>query len=222
MNRLASSFFISLILCLLTGCSSIGIRRPGLVGASYHPKNIFSQSERLPDGIRRVAVLPLAYDSQHGDVEAGAAELKHVLETELRKAQRFELTIISPEQCKLWTGRPNWSAKEKLPPDFFTRLNEHLGCDAVLFVELSDYRAYPPLTVGWDLRLVDVNARTIIWAADEIFDAADPAVATGARRYQLSREHFNPILVDSRQALISTRCFGEYTVETLIATLPAR
>jgi len=52
---------------------------------------------------------------------------------------------------------------EILPPDFLDSLQRVYGCDAVLFCELSTFRAYAPLAVGWRMKLVDVRTRQILW-----------------------------------------------------------
>ena len=99
-------------------------------------------------------------------------------------------------------------------------LKNELGCDAVIFPELTQYRPYAPLVIGWNLKLVSLKNQQILWAIDEVFDAGDIAVANGARRYQMRREAANPALAESRQILTSPRVFGQYTAETVLDTLP--
>jgi hypothetical protein len=81
------------------------------------------------------------------------------------------------------------------------------------------------MAIGWNLKLVDATDGQVWWAADEMFDLADPQVVTSARRYQLEHQKYyqaNPELADSRTALISPSRFGSYSAASLFATLPSR
>src|ERR1051326_4264848 len=124
-----------------------------------------------------------------------------------------------------FTGKPAWAANEKLPPNFLSTIKQETGCDAVLFSRLTRDHAYPPVAVGWNLKVVDAGDGQVWWAIDELFDLADPLVVNSARRYQLSHEKYyqaNPLLADSRTALISPRRLAAYSASAMFATLPER
>ena len=55
-----------------------------------------------------------------------------MLVAELGRARQFELVSVSADVLRLLTGRNSWSGEEKLPLDFFDKLKEKLGVDAVL------------------------------------------------------------------------------------------
>jgi hypothetical protein len=173
-----------------------------------------------PTTLRRVAVLPLTTDSADLITEEGRDALQPVLFTELKKTRAFELVFVSPAQLRAITGQPQWNAGETLPLDFFLRLHEALGCDAVIFCRLGQYRAYPPLSVGWDLKLVDANQRHVVWAIDEVFDAGDPSVETAARGYYERGIHTDNPLADPSSILLSPRRFGQYTASAALSTMP--
>ena len=80
---------------------------------------------------------------------------------------------------------------------------------------------YPPMVIGWRMRLVS-NEAGPVWAADEVFDAADQGVSNSARRYNRSRSRNNPVLEDSRSILLSPSEFGQYTLASVLGTLPMR
>ena len=124
-----------------------------------------------------------------------------------------------------FAGKADWAANEKLPQNFLSTIKQETGCDAILFSRLTRYHAYPPMAVGWNLKLVDATDGQVWWAADEMFDLADPRVVTSARRYQLEHQKYyqaNPELADSRTALVSPRRLAAYSAATLFATLPER
>ena len=74
-------------------------------------------------------------------------------------------------------------------------------------------------------KLVDTTDGQIWWAADEVFDTANPKVVNSARRHQLAHQKYNvgnPLLADSKTVLMSPRRLGQYTVDALFSTLPER
>jgi hypothetical protein len=198
------------------GCVS-GPLVPQVTSAS----NVYSANTRLPADLRRVAVLPVTCDGGF-EASAGRDALQPVLVAELTKTRAFEVVPVSREQLGAVTGKSEWSADEVLPSDFFTRLRACTGCDAVLFCRLKQFRAYPPLAVGWDLKLVDASRRTVLWAVDEIFDSGKPAVANAAKRYYTQAVGRTETIVDPEVFLMSPRLFGQYSAAASLAALLAR
>jgi hypothetical protein len=176
----------------------------------------------LPATLRRVAVLPLTTDGSDLITQEGRDALQPVLYTELKKTRAFELVFVSPAQLRAVTGRAEWNAGEALPQDFFPRLHDAFGCDAVIFCRLGQFRAYPPLAVGWDLKLVDGSQRQMVWAIDEVYDAGDPSIETAARNYYERGVHTDDPLGDPGSILLSPRRFGQYTASAALSTLPGR
>ncbi len=207
---------------LWSGCAS-GPLAKTLLGPAFQPANVYRLTPQLPSAVRRVAVLPTSVADEDWLAAAGRAQLEPVLYTELGKANRFELIAVSAQQLLDWTGRGSWKAEDKLPGDLLGRVRESLGCDAVLFSHLRLFHAYKPLVIGWNFKLADCRSGQILWAADEVFDAADPTVARAAERYGQSHgEEWRPWGGEAGTILSSPRRFGQYTVSALLASLPKR
>ena len=192
------------------------------VMATHTPSNIYSPSG-LPSDLRRVALLPLTLPANSSEAEDSHVALEQALQQEISKANRFEVIVVTPAQLHQWTGRAHWGAEEKLPLDFFTNLRERSGCDAVMFTRVTRFRAYPPLTVGFNLKLIYGEApHRILWAVDEVFDAGQPSVVnaatTFAKRHNTGSEH----LSDGWSVLRSPQRFSQYAANAVVATLPTR
>ena len=189
---------------------------------AYHPSNIFMAAGKLSAKLLRVAVLPLAAETESGSLPEGCSALTPVVWEQAVKSKRFEAITIDATKLRAATGRAAWTGGEVLPADFFEFLRREYACDAVLFGELTQFRAYAPLAVGWRFKLVDVNTGSVIWAADEIFDAADTRVAKAAQRF----EHPKPLIPFMESGdwaiLNSPRRFGSFSAAALLETLPAR
>ena len=208
------------LVLLVAGCSTKPLKDP-ILGPSYEVRNVYRQESILPINVRRVAVLPLSFKEDTAALIAGKESLEPVLHTELGKAARFELVFVEPTQMRQWTGRERWDAYEALPPRLFQTIAEKTGADAILFSHLSEFKAYPPMVVGWRMKLVRNDTQTI-WAVAEMFDAAEEPVSNASRRYDRAQVRNNPVLEDSRSILLSPRRFGQYTLNAVVQTLPAR
>jgi hypothetical protein len=207
---------------LVTGCHTIATPSDLVRGKGYRPQNIYAESPALPKNIRRVVVLPLVCDESDTVMNDGRATLEPVLVSELIKTKKFEVVTSDGAFLKNRAGRADWTSEESLPPDLFALLRENSACDAVLFARLTVFRAYPPLAVGWRLRLVNAETGRTIWSADEVFNGGEPSVKDGARRLQLLAERDASSAPDEWFMQNSPAKFGQYTAASLFATLPAR
>lgn len=193
----------------------------GIFPADYRPQNIFAYPAKLSPDLLRVAVLPLAAEGRDADLPEGCDVLNPILRDELVKTKKFEVVAVSPEVLRHRTGQPAWTGAETLPADLLESLRRVYGCDAVLFAELTAFRAYAPLAVGWRLKLVDARSGQTLWAADEIFDASRPAVAGGAKHFQ-RRAPLAGGPADDWAMLNSPRQFGRFSAAAVLACLPER
>jgi hypothetical protein len=216
----------SMAMLALAGCSVLYHPNP-LSGGTYEPANVYRAGPTLPAELRRVAALPMSAASSVTDAEAGIEALEPILHSELARLQRFEVVVVTPDQMRQWTGKPAWRSDEALPASFFVQLRDGTGCDAVLFSHLSRYQPYEPLAIGWRLSLVWVTAGTtphtqILWSVDELVDGGKPEVANAARAYHSQHLRNESPASDSSVILSSPRRFGQFSLGTLLATLPER
>lgn len=194
---------------------------PGPLPLKPRVLNVYRAAPVLPADLRRVAVLPLK--PRVSDLEP---EIRHRLEQalllELGRSGLAEVLPVERGQLQKWTGRASWSPDEPLPPDLFEKLRRATEADAILFVELTAFRAYRPASVGWRLRLVDSRSGCTWWAADEIFNADDPAVVRAARQFERGCRWFADPHRDGWRTLQAPRELARLTVAWLLTTLPAR
>ncbi len=216
-----SIIWLAVVLLVCTGCSEqAGVRRT--LAQPYRPANLHQSAVRLPDHLRRVAVLPLTAGEKTQSAQDEVSALEPILLAELRKQGAFDLVSVSRDQLRAWTGQPAWREEESLPPSLLTRIHEQTGSDGVLFVHVSAFRAYPPLAVGWRLRLVDCLGGQTHWTVDEVFDAGSVEVIKAAQAYARGQLNQPSVELDSTGVLSSPRRFGQYSAAAAIGTLPHR
>jgi hypothetical protein len=190
-------------------------------GARASGLNAYRAGTALPDRLRRVAVLPLTTEVDL-TTEAGAEALAPVWLAELARTRAFEVVPVTADWLLAATGRRGLSAADELPLDLLPRLVAATGCDGVLFCRLTQYRASPPLLVGWSAKLVSADGRQVVWAVDETFDAGDPRVRAAARVFARQRLPGGQAVADPAGNWLAPRQFGQYALQAVLATLPAR
>jgi hypothetical protein len=206
---------------LAVGCASHSIDVAHVADIRYKPSNIYG-AKVLDPRLKRVAILPITTVSSTEALVAGAQLMQPLVGAELEKTKRFDLVTVTSDQLRLWTGQSTWRDDEELPPNFFARLREQCGCDGVFFVQLNRYYPYSPVAIGWKLTLVDAERRSVVWKADEVFDAGDTIVANAARHYSAEHVHIEGPGDDPGVILGSPSRFGQYSLSALMATLPER
>ena len=190
--------------------------------ADSRPENVFAWPPVLPPELQRVAVLPLAAESLNDNLPAGCEALQPVLFDELVRTEKFEVVSVRPENLRASSGRAAWTGTEQLPKGFFESLRREYGCDAVLFCELTVYHAYAPLAVGWRLKLVDTRTHKILWAADVVSDASQPAVSRNAWQFWQNRDKLAAKDEIRWRMQNSPRQFGGYAAAEILSHLPVR
>jgi hypothetical protein len=206
---------------VLTGCGTLPMGDT-VRGPVYAPANVHRSVELLPITMRRVALLPAT--ARIGEVEAsGADAVSGLLLAELQRQHRLEVFHVNHADLARWSGRRDWAVSDQLPADFLESVRKHTGAEAVLFPEITTYRAYPPLAIGLRMTLVEVQSARVLWAVDDLLDAGNPQVSNGARQFYLDQmKGGSETPFDSQSVLDSPRRFSRYVIATLLGTMPDR
>lgn len=215
-----------LALCVLAPCIGIvgcrSVPRPdgAIFGPFYAPQNVRA-APALPHSVARVVLLPLT-GSDHADPEV-LENIRTVFRTEFTRAARAELAVIDGDRLQRLVGEHRVRTTEPLPDGFLARIREGTAADAVLFVEVTSFRPYPPLTLGIRARLVTTDSQETLWACDELFDARVAAVRNAARRHAATPAPQPGAPGDLSQTILQNPDrFAAYVAAALFHTLPPR
>jgi hypothetical protein len=206
---------------LLAGCANLPtpFAKAHPAPAGYTPRN-FMGDALLPATIRRVLVLPVC-GGQVASPESTAA-LDPVVRDALQKQARFEVVMLSREDCRHRYGAPEFSSAGALPHGFMEDLGRAYAADALLFVDLTAFRDQRPLALGVRARLVAVAGPRVVWSFDEIVSGADPAVGRSALLHARAGNRSDLPLDTSYRVLQSPSEFAAYVADTVFGTLPPR
>lgn len=204
----------------LGGCS--GTREwlePVAVEPRHTPVNHLGEV-RLPPGLRRVALLPAW--SGGLIVPEARAELDRTFSDALQRSMRFEVVPVPREWCRRHFGLEDFSGSAALPHDLLSRIATEFGADGVLFIDVTSYRDFRPLSLGVRAKLATVQEPRLIWSFDEQLTAADPGVANSALADARARRSSDLPVDLSAGALQSPSRFAGYVAASVFETLPPR
>ncbi len=197
------------------GCMHPGPYDTARVGPFYSPANV--EREPTIGGLRRVVVLPLW--AAHPVSNESAAAFDEVFLNALQQEHRFEVVALTREECLRRFRRESLSSSSALPTNLLAVLKAEFAADGVLFLDLTVYSAYKPITFGVRGKLASIDGARLIWSFDNVFAADDPAVANAARHHFIDRDKSAP--TDMTPAVLqSPSRFAAYVAATTFATLP--
>jgi hypothetical protein len=200
----------------LGGCaSSPAVTDPVRSGPFFTPAN--HSADASLGSIRRVVVLP-AWVGE-GTATESAAALDPVFLTALQQEKRFEVVTLSRQECRRRYGAEALSSATALPHDLFESLKRDFAADAVLFIDLTAYYPYKPITLGLRGKLASLEDSRLVWTFDNVYSSESPAAANSARNFFLDRDRGIPADL-TRTALQSPSKFAAYAAASMFATLP--
>jgi len=205
---------------LLSSCTATLPKGDGARFGPFFTPTVFQAADQLPTELRRVLVLPIA------DLGTNTEETLAVIDQSAVKAlnlvARFECVHVSRDALARSFHARSFRSTDALPHDFFQRLAQEYGADAVLFMDLVHYAPYPPVAVGLRAKLYRVNDNALLWAIDQTFDSANPSVANSARRHWRNSEPAGTPADMSSTALSTPSRFLAYVMSASFGTLPRR
>ena len=211
---------LGLALALLAsgGCSSVrhmNAKRDTTLGGKRKVENVH-QVEGLPEHLRRVALLPLHLDRyDHLDM----SQIEENFSQELIKRNLFEVVTVTAADMQEIFGQPSYSSVKHLPTKLLSKLHHIYGIDGVMLIDVTHFNAYQPVALGVRAKLLDGRSGEIVWAADELFDAANPEVSNAARKYFHTESKLQYPLHNAQTVLHSPIRFSKYVADALFDTI---
>lgn len=191
---------------------------PARLGPFFQPTNI-ARDDRLPAEMRRVVLLPV-HAGTLAPIESANA-IDDALLNALQRQLRFEVVVLSRDDCRRLFGAAEFSSAGPLPHGFLAKIAEQYGADGVVFTDLTAFRPFRPLALGIRAKLATTADIRLVWAFDEIFAADDSAVANSVRHYHMKGDRHTPFDLSST-ALISPSRYAAYVADAVFSTLPPR
>jgi hypothetical protein len=169
--NIAKTIIIAIVLAGFCGCSIY--RAPVPLGDYYYinPDADFAR-------IGKVALIQLKNNSTNQQI---SLDVTAALYEQIQKKQRFSLRVV-PENDPDWRSL-ELEADSPIKPRQLLLAAKTLHCDAVMLGEITQYSPYPHMVLGLRLRMVDCSDGRLLWAFEQVWDAADKKTEYKIKKY---------------------------------------
>jgi hypothetical protein len=206
------------LVLVVAGCDALpGHTTSRVSKAQFVPTNQVAEAI-MPARLRRLILMPVAGGSEA--TPESCAVIDAVVVEALQHENRFEIVHLTREECQTHFQVEELSSVMPLPANFMAVLRRDYAADGVLFVDLTVYRAYQPLSIGLRAKLAMIDDAHLVWSFDNLYSADDPAVAASATRYLQARETVMLPPDLTTVILQSPDRFASYAVASMFDTLP--
>jgi len=184
--RRIDSLWASLLLCgiALSGCQFYTASVPA---SDYYYLN---PTKDLYD-VGSVAIVEMENNSSYPAI---GSDMTQALFLALQKKQIFSLLVVRQDDPS-WRSlqpapsgasngeRDGSTATAKYSPEQLSTIRKTLNCNGLFTGTVTRYQPYPHMVLGLRLKLVDLRDGRLLWAAEQIWDAADKATAKRIKQY---------------------------------------
>jgi hypothetical protein len=128
--------------------------------------------------IGKVALIKLTNESSQPKINSS---ITLALYEAIQKKQLFSLSIIDEEH-------PAWRSLQLDKNTSYSyqqlaNIKKTLKCDAIILGTVTEYHPYPHMTIGLNLKLIDLRDGQLVWAVEEIWDTSDKKTEYRIERY---------------------------------------
>ena len=218
LRPLLTALAVLAITVLHTGCGTIHTfnqKHDTTFGKKAETVNVF-QDGILPDHLRRVAFLPI-YKGRYDHIDMDRIEENFA--SELTKRNLFEVVVVPEETMKDLFQQGRFSSVENLPTKIISQLHSVYAIDGIMLIDVNHYSAYQPVGIGVAAKLFDGRTGRLVWAADQMFDASNPAVSNAARKYYKTESLIQYPLHETQTVLHSPTRFSKYVANSIFASI---
>ena len=174
---------LTLPVIVLSGCS---IYKTSSQATNYYYRN----PDKNFSSIGRVVLFELANESSYPQI---SSDITKALFDSFQKKQLFGLSIV-------YQADPAWRSLRLEVNSAYTfeqlaAIRKAFKCNAVLIGNVTGYQPFPHMSIGLNLRLIDLRDGQLIWALEQIWDSADKTIESHIKTYfkQQLRQDFAPL-----------------------------
>jgi hypothetical protein len=181
------------------------------------PQYYYLNPDKDLSTVGRVAIVELDNNSSYPTI---CADVTEALFQGLQKKQLFSLTIVRQND-------PSWrslqlNANSTYTPEQLRTIQKTLKCDGVLVGTVTQYQPYPHMAIGLRLKLIDLKDGQLLWALEQIWDAADKTTEHRIKNYFRTQTRSGLAPLREQLAAISSLKFIKFVAYEVGQTLQQR
>ena len=198
---------ISACALLLSGCTIVNPVVPETGHYYINPDSQFGQ-------IAKVAFIEL---DNYSDYPGQTRDVTEATVQALQKKHLFNIRIIrksDPDYIDLQLDR------DKFTYDELSEMRTKLRTDAIIFGAITDYTPYPHMSVGLNMKMLDIKNGYLIWGVEQFWDSTDYNLQKRMKLFHNTnnRDGYNPL--GWELIMTSPRAFNKFVSHEIAQTLP--
>lgn len=207
MNKTLLAIFATCIIGA-TGCSFMHAKEPLVVS--------YSKSDELyKSNIRRVIIIPFAYESDREEV---VKEVTESITIELQKTGEFDVVLPYENVGLLLEGRQSWN-RGSINSEILIEARRRFGADAVISGSITHYKPYKPLVLGLKLGMINTDTGSLLWSFDGVFDSNETTVTNMVKSYFEKSSQKEQSIYGWEIMLLSMGQYTRFVANQIISTL---
>lgn len=171
--------------------------------------------ELYKSNIRRVIVIPFAYESDREEV---VKEVTESITIELQKTGDLDVVLPYENISLLLEGRQLWD-KGSINSEILTEARKRFGADAIISGAITHYKPYKPLILGLKLGMINTDTGSLLWSFDGVFDSNDIKVTNMAKSYFEKSSQKELSIYGWEIMLLSMGQYTRFVANQIVSTL---
>ena len=164
--------------------------------------------------VGRVVIVELNNNSNYPEISSDVTEK---LYQALQKKQIFGLTVVRQDDS-LWRSL-QLDLESRYTLEQIVTLRETLKCDAVLLGTITEFRPYPHMIIGLELKLLDLRDGDLLWALQQVWDSADKTTEYRIKDYFHAHKRSGYAPLQEQLASVSSLEFIKFVSYEVAETL---
>lgn len=176
----------------------------------------YSKSDELyKSNIRRVIIIPFAYESDREEV---VKEVTESITIELQKTGEFDVVLPYENVGLLLEGRQSWN-RGSINSEILIEARRRFGADAVISGAITHYKPYKPLVLGLKLGMINTDTGSLLWSFDGVFDSNETTVTNMVKSYFEKSSQKEQSIYGWEIMLLSMGQYTRFVANQIISTL---
>lgn len=209
-----SSRAINLLVLLIFAIAITGCKNICKLSTEKTASTYYINPNYKPGDVGRVVFVELANQTPYPEI---SRDISEGFFKEMQQRQLFTITFVKladPVYKTLQLDVQGMYTLEQL-----AQVHKSLGCDAILLGTVNGYQPFPHMSMGLQLRLVDLETGQLIWAMDEAWDAADQSTKKRIKEFYKTQSDSGSKDIGEQIVTLSPLMFVKFIAHEVTSTM---
>jgi len=186
-------------------------------GSSPSADSYYLNPQKNLSATGRVTIIELDNNSMYPQI---SEEITEALFQAIQKKQLFGITILRHNNPQYKELQLDSSAHYTL--EQMAQMRRQLNCNAILVGTVNTYQPYPHMSIGLNLRIMDLADGQLLWALEQIWDSTDKTTEQRITNYYNAQMRSGSSALREQLVAVSSLNFAKFVAFEVSQTLEPR